>query len=159
VLSCDPAASSAIFAAICCTPCNQDDEVDRLERSSKPGGWLGLGRQDVMDSMYGRIDPRPAGALQWDVLIKLCQCLFCWLALVVVLGLGLARQGVLDSTHGCIGMRSAGAARWQLPTFCFCGNGLGRQDVLAARAAASTRNQQARIWRGRLSPVCCSGMS
>ncbi|KAF6254870.1 hypothetical protein COO60DRAFT_1641961 [Scenedesmus sp. NREL 46B-D3] len=38
----------------------QDDEVDRLERSSRPGGWLGLGRQDVMDSMYGRVDPRPA---------------------------------------------------------------------------------------------------
>lgn len=41
----------------------QDDEVDRLERSSRPGGWLGLGRQDVMDSIYGRVDPRPAGEI------------------------------------------------------------------------------------------------
>ncbi|WIA36527.1 hypothetical protein OEZ86_007821 [Tetradesmus obliquus] len=37
----------------------QDDEVDRLERSSRPGGWLGLGRQEVMEAMYGRADPRP----------------------------------------------------------------------------------------------------
>jgi hypothetical protein len=39
----------------------QDDEVDRLERSSRPGGWRGLGRQEVMEGMYGKMDPRPAG--------------------------------------------------------------------------------------------------
>jgi len=39
----------------------QDDEVDRLERSSQPGGWRGLNRDEVMQSMYGRVDPRPTG--------------------------------------------------------------------------------------------------
>lgn len=39
----------------------QDDEVDRIERSSRPGGWRGLNRQEVMDSMYGKMDPSPAG--------------------------------------------------------------------------------------------------
>eukprot|EP00878_Enallax_costatus_P010420 GHUV01010877.1.p1 GENE.GHUV01010877.1~~GHUV01010877.1.p1 ORF type:complete len:291 (+),score=87.41 GHUV01010877.1:788-1660(+) len=38
----------------------QDDEVDRIERSSKPGGWRGLHRQEVLESMYGKMDPSPA---------------------------------------------------------------------------------------------------
>lgn len=37
----------------------QDEEVERLERSSKPGGYLGLNRQEVMEGMYGRMDPTP----------------------------------------------------------------------------------------------------
>lgn len=37
-------------------------QVDRLERASKPGGWGGLTRPEVMDDMYGRIDPKPRGA-------------------------------------------------------------------------------------------------
>jgi hypothetical protein len=63
----------------------QDDEVDRLERSSRPGGWLGLGRQDVMDSMYGRIDPRPAGKAWWHrahifcgIIVQLVCVRVCW---------------------------------------------------------------------------------
>lgn len=32
----------------------KDDEVDRLERA-------GASRQDVMESMYGRVDPKPQG--------------------------------------------------------------------------------------------------
>ena len=38
----------------------KDDEVDRLERAARPGGYWGLGRAEVMDSMYGRADPAPA---------------------------------------------------------------------------------------------------
>ncbi|KAI8475993.1 MAG: hypothetical protein J3K34DRAFT_453232 [Monoraphidium minutum] len=37
----------------------KDDEVDRLERASKPGGCWGLSRAEVLDGMYGRIDPKP----------------------------------------------------------------------------------------------------
>jgi hypothetical protein len=36
-------------------------KVDRLERASKPGGYWGLSRFEVMDSMYGRMDPKPKG--------------------------------------------------------------------------------------------------
>jgi hypothetical protein len=35
----------------------KDDEVDRLERASK--ATTGLSRQEVMDSMYGRVEPKP----------------------------------------------------------------------------------------------------
>ena len=35
----------------------KDDEVDRLERASK--ATSGLSRQEVMDSMYGRLEPKP----------------------------------------------------------------------------------------------------
>jgi hypothetical protein len=34
-------------------------QVDRLERASKPGGCWGLSRAEVMDSIVGRIDPKP----------------------------------------------------------------------------------------------------
>lgn len=50
----------------------QDDEVDRLERSSKPGGWRGLNRQEVMDSMYGRIDPSPEG--EYPACVRFHSC-------------------------------------------------------------------------------------
>lgn len=36
----------------------KDDEVDRLERSTT--ATTGLSRQEVMDSMYGKLDPKPA---------------------------------------------------------------------------------------------------
>jgi hypothetical protein len=39
----------------------QDEEVDRLERANKPGGYLGFNRLEVMEAMYGRMDPTPAG--------------------------------------------------------------------------------------------------
>ncbi|KAF8065598.1 hypothetical protein HT031_003199 [Scenedesmus sp. PABB004] len=38
----------------------QDDEVERLERAGRPGGWLGLSRDEVLAGLYGRADPRPA---------------------------------------------------------------------------------------------------
>ena len=37
----------------------KDDEVDRLERASSAAS--GASRQDVMDSMYGRLQPKPQG--------------------------------------------------------------------------------------------------
>jgi hypothetical protein len=37
----------------------KDDEVDRLERASAAAS--GPSRQDVMDSMYGRLEPKPKG--------------------------------------------------------------------------------------------------
>ncbi len=37
----------------------KDDEVDRLERASSAAS--GPSRQDVMDSMYGRLEPKPKG--------------------------------------------------------------------------------------------------
>lgn len=37
----------------------KDDEVDRLERAGKAAS--GATRQEVMESMYGRIDPKPKG--------------------------------------------------------------------------------------------------
>lgn len=39
----------------------KDDEIDRLERAS--AACTGPSRQEVMDSMYNRLDPRPKGAL------------------------------------------------------------------------------------------------
>lgn len=36
-----------------------DGEVERLERASR--AVCGPSRQEVMDSMYGRVDPKPAG--------------------------------------------------------------------------------------------------
>jgi hypothetical protein len=53
----------------------QDDEVDRLERSSRPGCWLGLGRQEVMEGMYGRLDPRPAGERVDNLGLQCFACL------------------------------------------------------------------------------------
>jgi hypothetical protein len=44
----------------------KDDEVERLERASKPGGWQGLSRQEVMDSMYGLVEPKPQGQLLYQ---------------------------------------------------------------------------------------------
>jgi hypothetical protein len=46
----------------------QDEEVERLERSSRPGGWRGLSRGEVMGAMYGRLDPSPA---------RECVCVCC----------------------------------------------------------------------------------
>jgi hypothetical protein len=37
----------------------KDDEVDRLERAG--AATAGDSRQDVMESMYGRADPKPIG--------------------------------------------------------------------------------------------------
>ncbi len=37
----------------------KDDEVDRLERAS--AAVTGLSRQDVMESMYNRLEPKPKG--------------------------------------------------------------------------------------------------
>ena len=37
----------------------KDDEVDRLERASKAA--VGDSREDIMDSMYGKLNPKPAG--------------------------------------------------------------------------------------------------
>lgn len=37
----------------------KDDEVDRLERASQ--AQSGPNRQEVMEAMYGRLDPSPAG--------------------------------------------------------------------------------------------------
>lgn len=37
----------------------KDDEVDRLERANT--AVSGLSRQEVMDSMYGRLKPSPKG--------------------------------------------------------------------------------------------------
>lgn len=45
----------------CCTS-HQDEEVERIERSGRPGGYLGLSRQEVMEGMYGRMETSPAGA-------------------------------------------------------------------------------------------------
>ncbi|BDA41536.1 hypothetical protein COCOBI_02-3170 [Coccomyxa sp. Obi] len=39
----------------------KDNEIDRLERASQ--ACTGPSRQDVMDSMYNRLDPRPKGPL------------------------------------------------------------------------------------------------
>lgn len=39
----------------------KDKEVERLERAAGPGGYGGLNRQEVMNSMYGLVDPKPAG--------------------------------------------------------------------------------------------------
>lgn len=41
-------------------PRHQDDEVDRLERASHAASGTAT-RQEVMESMYGRADPRPQG--------------------------------------------------------------------------------------------------
>ncbi|GAB4821293.1 hypothetical protein N2152v2_008339 [Parachlorella kessleri] len=38
----------------------KDDEVDRIERASKAAS--GVSRTEVMDSMYGRLDPKPKDA-------------------------------------------------------------------------------------------------
>ena len=38
----------------------KDDEVDRIERAGAAAS--GPGRQDVMESMYGRLEPKPKGA-------------------------------------------------------------------------------------------------
>ena len=38
----------------------KDDEIDRLERAS--AACTGASRQDVMDSMYNRLEPKPKGA-------------------------------------------------------------------------------------------------
>lgn len=35
----------------------KDDEVDRLERASM--ATTGQSREEVMESMYGRLDPKP----------------------------------------------------------------------------------------------------
>ena len=40
----------------------KDDEVDRLERSA--AATSGTSRQDVMESMYGRLSPKPRGEPQ-----------------------------------------------------------------------------------------------
>lgn len=40
----------------------KDDEVDRLERAST--ATTGLSRQEVMESMYGRLQPKPRGERQ-----------------------------------------------------------------------------------------------
>ena len=37
----------------------KDDEVDRLERANN--AVSGTSRQEVMESMYGRIEPKPQG--------------------------------------------------------------------------------------------------
>lgn len=37
----------------------KDDEVNRLERAKN--AVSGLSKQDVMESMYGRLDPKPEG--------------------------------------------------------------------------------------------------
>ena len=37
----------------------KDDEVDRIERASKAAS--GVSRTEVMESMYGRLDPKPKG--------------------------------------------------------------------------------------------------
>ena len=37
----------------------KDDEVDRVERASK--ATTGVSRQDVLESMYGRLEPKPTG--------------------------------------------------------------------------------------------------
>ena len=38
----------------------KDDEVDRLERAA--AAVTGASRQDVMESMYNRLEPKPKGA-------------------------------------------------------------------------------------------------
>ena len=38
----------------------KDDEVDRLERASR-AACASASRQEVMESMYGRINPKPRG--------------------------------------------------------------------------------------------------
>lgn len=43
----------------------KDDEVDRLERAGKAAS--GATRQEVMESMYGRIDPKPKGMILLSV--------------------------------------------------------------------------------------------
>lgn len=53
----------------------QDEEVDRLERANKPGGYLGLSRPEVMEAMYGRMDPSPAGEWGVRVCVDPCVCL------------------------------------------------------------------------------------
>lgn len=40
---------------------HQDPEVERLERASRPGGWQGQGRDEVLQSMYGRAASAPKG--------------------------------------------------------------------------------------------------
>ena len=49
----------------------KDDEVDRLERASH--ATSGPSRQDVMESMYGRLLPKPQGML---ILYCHCGCFF-----------------------------------------------------------------------------------
>eukprot|EP00887_Chlorella_sp_A99_P001899 scaffold18.g1899.t1 len=41
----------------------KDDEVDRLERAG--AATTGPGREEVMESMYGRLEPKPRGAALW----------------------------------------------------------------------------------------------
>ena len=48
----------------------KDDEVERLERASKPGGWQGLSRQEVMDSMFGLVEPKPKGESAGTTLVQ-----------------------------------------------------------------------------------------
>eukprot|EP00951_Prasinocladus_malaysianus_P023140 scaffold195656_cov30-Prasinocladus_malaysianus.AAC.1 len=47
----------------------KDDEVDRLERASKAA--CGPTREEVMNSMYNRLNPKPIGEAQYP----------CWPAL------------------------------------------------------------------------------
>ena len=42
----------------------KDDEVDRLERAS--AACTGASRQEVMESMYNRLEPKPKGACRWQ---------------------------------------------------------------------------------------------
>lgn len=46
----------------------KDDEVDRLERAGQAAS--GASRQDVMDSMYGRMEPKPRG----EKSVACCRC-------------------------------------------------------------------------------------
>lgn len=48
----------------------KDDEVDRLERAGT--AVSGATRQEVMESMYGRVDPKPKGMIIVGLVFTCC---------------------------------------------------------------------------------------
>jgi hypothetical protein len=48
----------------------KDDEVERLERVSKAACSV-YSRQDIMESMYGRVEPKPIGNCKVSIILSL----------------------------------------------------------------------------------------
>lgn len=44
----------------------KDDEVERLEVAARSTS-VGVGRAEMMDSMYGRLQPKPQGKRTWTM--------------------------------------------------------------------------------------------
>lgn len=72
---------------------SQDEEVDRLERASR-AACASQSRQEVLESMYGRADPAPAGVVPalvtvsgsscaaWQVHRRIDACALCCITLM-----------------------------------------------------------------------------